>query len=621
MAGSVVASLLSQESLAETQHAGTPPSNPAAGTTQVGQATKITPEQEAALVEVRKILREASEMAQSVVIENPESKEGKFLVNNKKFVLWDIVGAKARAGDIDGARLTATANGVGGVAIGIALAKAGRPYEGLDELASLELDPPTRFLLEEALMKAGDRQTALEVAESRGTYLWQAPSIAYLANLQAKAGDVEYKKTFQRALKVAEAFDKLGHHSSDANIGKYKALVHIARAQADAGNVTESRQTFVKALETALVVPERDQFNALLIIAEAQARSGDQLGSERTFGQAMIAAKKLAPNQQLSELKRIAKTQLEVGNRTAATETVRHLLQVPIGSSPYDQADGLMRQARWHLILGDRAAAKAALQTVAPQVRTIADGFATAKLEKDDIYYDAPELGKSNIYHSLAQLAAECELYEMAQEAVHAITSDQTKANAIRHIVTGLIPTSERLEVQQVIQTLAKDAASLTGIFSFPRDLTLMDVAVTQAAAGDVKTAVRTADRVAEVLRDNAYREMVGALIEKRDWTGAQEVLSRMKAGWMLDESSHHVFRALAKTQAKAGMEKQVIEWSHKQPDSVARANVLLGVAEGLMERMGIEQLRPVVPLFFHTQLSVVFLNGGDHVWSHYAIL
>jgi tetratricopeptide (TPR) repeat protein len=592
--------LLSEEAVAETQQTGTPLSNPTTSTTQAGQAIKITPEQEAALVEVRKILRQASEIAQDVVIENPESKAGKFLVNNKRFVLWDIVGAQARARDIDGARLTAMANGVGGVAIGIALAKAGRPHEGLKELASLELDPPTRFVLVEALMKAGDRQTALEVAESRGSLLWQAPAIAYLANLQAKAGDVEYKKTFQRALKVAEAFDKLDHHSSDANIGKYKALVHIARAQADAGDVTESRESFVKALETALVVPERDQFNALLIIAEAQARSGDQLGSERTFGQAINAAKKLAPNQQLSGLERIAKTQLEVGNRTAATETVRLLLQVPSGSSPYDQADGLMRQARWHLILGDRAAAKAALQTVAPQVRTIADGVATAKLEKDDIYYDSPELGKSTIYHSLAQLAAECGLYEMAQEAVRAITSDQTKANAIRQIITESISESERPEVQQVVQALTKDATTLTGLLSFPRDLTLLDVAVIQAAVRDVPSAIRIADRVVDALRDNAYREIVVMLIKKKDWSGAQEVLNGMKARWMLDESSHLMFRALGRAQAKAGMVKQVIEWSHNQPDSVARANVLLGVAEGLMERIGIEQLRPVVPLFFH---------------------
>jgi tetratricopeptide (TPR) repeat protein len=609
-AGCTAALLLSEKAIAETQQTGTPLSNPTTSTTQAGHVTKITPEQEAALVEVRKILREASEVAQAVVIENPDSKEGKFLVNNKRFALRDIVGAQARSGDIEGARMTTTANGWDkSWAIGIALAKAGRSHDGLKELSSQELDPPTRFVFIEALMKAGDRQTALEVAESRGTYLWQAPSIAYLATLQAKAGDLGYKETFQRALKVAEAFDRLDPPSKEPNIGKYKALVHIARAQVDAGDMTESRQTFVKALETALVVPERDQFNALLIIAEAQARSGDHAGSERTFGQAIKTAKALAPNQQLSGLKRIAEIQLEVGNRTAATETIRLLLQVPSGSSPRDQADGLMRQARWHLTLGDREAANSALQTVMPRVRTIADDPAT------------PELERSNIYYGLAQLAAESGSFDLAQEAIQAITSNQTKANGIRQIITGLTSPSGRPEVQQFIQTLAKDATSLTGLLSFPRDLTLLDVAVIQAAIGDVKTAVQTADRVAEVLRDNAYREMAEVLIKNNNWSGAQEVLSRMKAEWMLNESSHHVFRALAKAQAKEGMGRQVVEWSQKQPDSVARANVFLGVAEGLMERIGIEQLRPAVPLFFHKQLSVVFLNGGNHVWSHYAIL
>jgi len=582
----------------------------------------LTPEKEAALVEVRKILREASQLAQRVAIKNPESKEGKFLDRNKKFVLRDIVGAQARAGDIEGARLTATANGWDkSWAIGIALARVGRPHEGLKELASLELDPPTRFVFVEAFMKAGDRQTALEVAESRGTYLWQAPSIAYLANLQARAGDVEYKKTFQRALGVAQAFDKLDHHTSDANIGKYKALVHIARAQADVGDMPESQQTFIKALETALVVPERDQFNALLIIAEAQARSGDRSGSEHTFGQAVKAAKTLAPNQQLSGLKRIAETQLEVGNRTAATETVRLILQVPSGPSLGEQAEGLMRQARWHLTLGDQEAAEAALQAVAPKVRAFADGYLTAKLEKGDSYYGSPELGKSLIYSSLAQLAADCGLYEMAREAVRAITSDQTKVNAIRHIVTGAISQPDHPEVRQVIQELVKDANNLIGPLSFPRDITLREVAVIQTIAGDVPAAVHTADRVVEASRVYGYREMVGILIRRKDWNGAQEILSRMKAGWMLDESSHHTFRALGQAQAKADMGKQVIEWSQTQPNSVARANALLGVAEGLMERMGIEQLRPAVPLFFHKQLSVVFLNGGNHVWSHYAVL
>lgn len=557
----------------------------------------LTPEKEAALMEVRKILRETSQLAQSVAIKDPESKEGRFLDRNKKFVLRDIVTAQARAGDIEEARLTSTANGWDkSAAMGVAYAKAGRPHEGLKELVSQELDTRTRFVFEEALMKAGDPKAALEVAESRGPFLSRVPAIAYLASLQAKAGDLRNKETFQRAMELAQGFDKLKQSPQDTqpNIGKYKVLLHIARVQADAGDMTGSRNTFAKAVATALAVPETDQIIALTIVAEEQARSGDHAGSEQTFERARSATRSLAPLRQLSELKRIATTQLEVGHRAAAAETVRLILQVLSGASPGEQAEGLMRQARWHLTLGDQEAAKAALQTVVPRVRALADGYLTAKLEKGDVDYGSPESGKSNVYYSLARLAAECGLYDLAQEAVRAITIDQTKANAIRHIVTGLIQKSDRPEVQRVVQALVKDATNLIGLLSLPRDLTLLDVAVIQAAAGDVPAAVHTADRVVDALRDDAYREMVGILIRRKDWNGAQEVLSRMKVQWMLDESSHHTFRALAQAQAKVGVGKQVIEWSQTQPDAVARANVLLGVAEGLMDSAGIEPLFPV---------------------------
>ena len=195
-----------------------------------------------------------------------------------------------------------------------------------------------------------------------------------------------------------------------------------------------------------------------------------------------------------------------------------------------------MRQAKWHLTLGDRETAKTALQTVLPQVRAIANEPAT------------PELEKNYIHYGLARLAADIGLYNLAQEAVRAITNDQSKAQLIRAIVTGVITAPESPEVQQVIQTLVEDATSLTGILSFPRDLTLLDVAVIQAEAGEVKAAVRTADRVAEVLRDNTYREMVEILIEKKNWVGAEEVLSRMKAEWMRNESSQPPMPAILAT-------------------------------------------------------------------------
>jgi hypothetical protein len=546
----------------------------------------LTPEKEAALVEVQRILREASQVAQSVVIKNPESKDGKFLVNNKRLVLSGIEGAQARAGDIEGARLTATANGVGkSWAIGIALAKAGHPYEALKAVDTRNLRPQALEVILEALHKSGDGRTALEVIENVNSPWDRAETLFLYARFLAQSGDPSANDIAQRAYAFSSTLAK-GQPWVYARLGEFHTV---------AGDSLASRQSFQKAHDVALAVSDPVQrLRSLMMVVKTQSRSMDQADREKTYSEVVRIAKSLPLMQQESELGRIAREQLEIGQRSAAAETVRLILQVPSGSSPREQAEGLMRQVRWHLTLGDQEAAQAVLKTVAPQVKALAESYLTAKLEKEDSYYHSPELGKSIIYSSLAQLAAECGWYEMAQEAVQAITSEPTKAGAIRHIVTGLIPKSDRSEVQQVVKRLVKDATNLIGRISFPRDITLREVAVIQAAAGDVPAAVRTADRVVEALRAYGYREIVGILIRRNDWSGAQEVLSRMKAQWMLDESSHHTFRALGQAQAKAGVGKQVIEWSQTQRDAVARANVLLGVAEGLMDNAGIEPLLPV---------------------------
>lgn len=575
IAGCAAALLLPIDVMAETTQAGTAPLGPATSSTQVLGSTKLTPEQEAALGEVRKILREASQIAQNVVIKNPESKDGTFLQNNKNFVLGGIVSAQARAGDIEGARLTAGANQWNSsFPIAIAQAKAGAPYEALKSVDTSNFRPQALQVILEALHKSGDRRTAFEVIEKVYMPWDRAEALFLYARFLAKAGDPAANEVAQRAYTFSNTLAKGGPW----------VYVRLAEFQADAGDSTASHQSFQKARDAAFAASDvQQQFKGLLMVAQAQTHNRDQPGSEKTMAEAIRLAKGLPAKQQEIELGEIVRKQLAVGNRTAASETVRLILQLPGGSSPYDQADGLMRQARWHLTLGDRETAKTALQTVLPQVRAIANEPAT------------PELEKNYIHYGLARLAADIGLYNLAQEAVRAITNDQSKSQLIRAIVTGVITAPESPEVQQVIQTLVEDATSLTGILSFPRDITLLDVAVIQAEAGEVKAAVRTADRVAEVLRDNTYREMVEILIEKKNWVGAEEVLSRMKAEWMRNESSQHVFRALTKAEVQAGVGQRAREWARKQLDSIARANALLGVAEGLMESVGIEPLLPVV--------------------------
>jgi len=188
-----------------------PPAPPLSVAPQAPKPLKLTPEQEAALVEVRKILREASEVPQGVGTTNPESKEGKLLEGSKFSVLQSIAAGQARAGDIEGALRTNESTKYKGALgdIAVAQAKAGDPYKALKTASTLNLDVDALQVIIEALASRGDLKTAREVAESPGMYLRKAPALAYLAQLQTKTGDPGAKETFQRALEVAQAFDKL----------------------------------------------------------------------------------------------------------------------------------------------------------------------------------------------------------------------------------------------------------------------------------------------------------------------------------------------------------------------------------------------------------------------------
>lgn len=586
IAGCAATLLLSQEALAETQQTGTPFSSPSTSTTQAGQATKITPEQEAALVEVRKILREASEVVQGVKVKNPESKEGKFLQNNKNVVLRDIVSAQARSVDIEGARETAKANQwERSLPTAIALAKAGQPHAGLKELASLELDTATRLVFVKAFVRADDRQAASDLAESPGPLLWQAPAIAYLASLQARQGDLGSRETFHRALQVAQAFDKLDRRGAfHPNIGKYKALVHIARYQAEAGDATGSLQTFLKARETALATPDpRDRINALLNIAGVQAWSGDQAGSERTFAEAIQVAQGFPSKQQEIELGEMVRKQLAVGNRAAAMETVRLIMQMPSGPSLREQALGLMRQASWHVIFGDHEAARGAIQAVWPNLKAIADAQATTESERNYIYWD------------LTRLAAKAGDLGILNDALSRIKNDQGKVGIMHDVVIILNQTSPTGEVSKTIHQLADDASKVTGVFSSPSDPMLKFVAVMQAAAGDLKSATRTANRIEDVkhgMRERAYMEMAEVLINKADWKLAQQVVAGIKQHW---SATFETYRKLARAQAKAGDGKNAADRTRQQEIPLARGCALLGVAEGLMDFASIEPLLPTV--------------------------
>ena len=160
-------------------------------------------------------------------------------------------------------------------------------------------------------------------------------------------------------------------------------------------------------------------------------------------------------------------------------------------------------------------------------------------------------------------------------------------------VVKILSQASPKAEVAQTIQQLADDASKLTGILNSPNDPTLKAVAVMQAAAGDLKSAMRTADRIAGGLQDNAYTEMIEVLMAKKDWIGAHQIAAGIREQWMASEHTALSFRELSKSEVRAGEGKQGLDWARQLPVPLAKANALLGVAEGTMDSVDIELIFP----------------------------
>lgn len=170
IAGSVMALLLSQDAVAETQQTGTPLSNPTTSTTQANQATKITPEQEAALVEVRKILIEAREVAEGIQLPSPlltKQATIRALEEAKKKLLWGIEEAQLRAGDLS----IQPAPGSIHFNHYLALARAryGETKEVVESAARAKIQENDLLLVIDDVIKAGDIPAAFKVVDATMT--------------------------------------------------------------------------------------------------------------------------------------------------------------------------------------------------------------------------------------------------------------------------------------------------------------------------------------------------------------------------------------------------------------------------------------------------------------------
>lgn len=124
-------------------------------------------------------------------------------------------------------------------------------------------------------------------------------------------------------------------------------------------------------------------------------------------------------------------------------------------------------------------------------------------------------------------------------------------------------------------------------------------LALVQAAAGDVPSALRTADLISFLPeRIRAYGKTANILSAKADFAHAKRVIQAMEDDWFAGETEA-VVRTFTQAQATGADETETLVWARQQKNVYARAQALVGVALGIMQRHSpyIDQTAPEIPM------------------------
>lgn len=535
----------------------------------IPQATKAplrTPEQEATLIEVRKILRESREVAEAIQTPAPlfsDRHRRKSLERMKDKLLNMIEEVQLQAGDIT---ITSTLTSLSKIGfrnnLALAQARYGFTSEAVQTLSTETVTGESLLLRVEALVKSGDVPAAIRLAEMQlprdGVTLWRQKTataiFSYIAEEQYKAGDLHARETLNRAIKEKPS-SKFAHTTEYIH-----ALIDLGRAQAALGDKVASAETFKQAID-ALSIKRKDRnpSSALMVIAKAQGETGDRVASEQTFQRAIEL--RTGPR----DLTCLAWAQAVTGQREAALRSLKLAIEGAEKLPMVEQRRALSDLVPWQLEIGDR---EGALETI-------------ERLRQSGALVNARVLATRFGFFDKA--------FAIEEEKQ---STDAERASFLRHLVKRLLESGDRIGTREKFQQLAREATLLRN--KLPEDRSksewmLADIALVQAAAGDLENYRQTLQRMAtgsQVLI--AYERVVDAFIHKNDLTTATQVISEIK-------EEIHPFTVIFKNLGAAyGVSGDVVAgkaWARQQQNHYEKSSALLGIGQGLMRQHGIEQL------------------------------
>lgn len=610
IAGSLTALLFSQEAAAETQQTDTPLSNPTTSSTQAGHATKLTPEQDAALVEVRKILKEAWEVATSTVpptkLFKSDALENRLTVleRYKYKLLRDIEMARLRAGDF--ATTTATKESW-------ELVLGQLRFDYLQEavrtgtVATFSSSGETLVVLKQ-LSDAGDLAKAMQVAEAqvRGKRYsgperkqYEAELMAYMARRQAEAGKPEARETLARAIEAIRSNKKAPYRT--APYFQHEGWAAVGCAQAAMGDEAGATESFQQAIQAVRVITkiehEGDKAAAMALIGRAAALSGLKSASQEAFQESSRLASEITDSRaHVVAIAHQAAMQILSGDRVTGLQTFHEALKLAESLTSGQQrrmalGDIVERQ----LTGGEREAAEMTLE----RIRRRADLLTDPKEQESE-------------QATIRQWEAWVETPLVALERAYAIQNDPEKqASRLAYAARRLIHSKDPVLTPEILQRLSQTAEKLLAK-PLPDDHKKADdylgnLANVQAVASGAAAALQTAGRIGDRRNQRkTYLQLVFLLNQKGDVAGAKQVLASLK---ITDEemlwggsgtTGGDAIRGVANAQVLAGDIPGALIWARHESSLYLKAEALLGAGLGMLEQQGIREVDHDVPRFRH---------------------
>ena len=610
IAGIVVASLFSQEVGAETQRTGTPLSNSIIRTIQADQATKITSVQEVALVWVRKMLKEAWEVANSIV--PPTKLPGTTVPENslteleryKNRLLRDTELTRFWAGDFS---TVATSREYWDLTI--AQIRYGRLQDAAETATnksnlSFFFSSAQTLVILKLLSDAGDLAGAMQVAEAlaqRTHYggparkQHEAELMAYMARRQAEAGKPEARETLARAIEVIRSNKNAPYRT--APYFQHGGWAAIGCAQVAMGDRTGGEESMRHAIKAAASLPreeyEGDKGRAVNLIGRAAAESGLKSASEEAFQEALRLARNIAQSSTRAQvMAKVAVSQLQSGDRVGGQRTLDEAIQFADSLPSYQEqlrARGVI--VAQQIEAGERTSAEATVE----RMRRLTEALTDVKEQEAD---------RKAFQSWEAQLMTP----QVALDRAYALEGhDEEQATALAYAAYLVVHSKEPVSTPEILQRLSKTAASLLAQ-PLPNnrkraDQYLGSLARVQVVADGTSPALQTAGRISDSSsQKNSYLGLLSLLTKKKDVVGAKQVVALLRvkeedlpSGDSGDTLGDKV-KNLARVQAEIEDTSQALQWARQQVSPYAKVQGLLGVALGLMERIAIYDLRQHLP-------------------------